>query len=832
VGSWGGGGVGGGTSRDGGDWSASRWGEGWDSLSGTDTPSESSTGWGGGGALALGGALAGAAGALTLASGRPDQRWEVDPAAEARERTLYIAQCPDDVTDEAIRFHWRELGEAAIVSIRWNNAGGMFQGNGMIEFATKELAERASQYAAVPVGEVACLHRLLNRLHMEVDDGDMALRDARTLFHGRCPDSITDDHFLTHYAPLGPDAVQGIRWGTHRDGRFKGFGFVEFKTVDLALAAMELPPLTVDGTPVVRERNGTGGKVSLSLKKARERAAALLYDDQRPRGAQQWGPSTAPFTRDLSHRLRYKTRPPGEAQAFLGQHALTVERGLITPLLEFDEVDFGPEVDTYLRGRFQRPTPLQSLVWPAMLSGRDVIAVAPDGSGKTLAYALPALAHALAQGLAGECRGPSVLIITPAVETVLQIYRDLERFEKPLGLRIGVAHGGADPAATRYIQATKLVSGCELLVATPGRLLDFVERGVTPLDRTTLVILDDGPELLTRKMRPQTEGVFGSIRPDRQTVVVAPFMSVRIQRDVEQLMTNPLKVVLGKASYPAVRPNIVQRFLFPRGDRQDREDMLVDVMREVQQCYYGENSRMLIYMNSKAYLKGIVRGLNPLFHDRVQGVAEGVTQLDRVATLAALNMNPMGIVAATDVVSRVWEIEELRVVINFELPEDVGTYIDRINHLGGDGRPGLAISFFTETDEHLAPDLVRVLRECQQEVPVELLDIAARANDYVGGLGDTRWRRSEPPPTGPKRNYTFGGPDNYRRLVRKTVWPEKSDKDFAWPFGDAYADPEAEKEEQWRKRFDSETWVPMNGFQLAGHEGSYTDGGQPWTSDY
>merc|ERR1712167_221408 len=201
----------------------------------------------------------------------------------------------------------------------------------------------------------------------------------------------------------------------------------------------------------------------------------------------------------------------------MGEKQMTVTGNNIPdPLRSFGECTFPKAfMDRFASMGFQSPTPVQSQGWPMALTGRDIVCIAETGSGKTLGFVLPALVHINAQPATKRGDGPIALVVAPTRELACQIEGEATRFAQPLGLTMCCVYGGAP----KHPQLQKLRGGVDMIIATPGRLLDFIERRDTNLDRTTFVIFDEADRMLDMGFEPQIRMILGQVRPDRQMLM-------------------------------------------------------------------------------------------------------------------------------------------------------------------------------------------------------------------------------------------------------------------------------------------------------------------------
>lgn len=390
------------------------------------------------------------------------------------------------------------------------------------------------------------------------------------------------------------------------------------------------------------------------------------------------------------------------------------------PVQSFEHINL-PEsmkADIELAG-FMKPTPIQAVGWPLALSGRDMVGVAQTGSGKTLAYLLPALVHIAAQPPLSEGEGPIGLVMAPTRELAMQIQSEVVRFTHASNLRNIAVFGGV----SRYGQAAGLRRGIEICIATPGRLLDFLESGTTNLKRVTYLVLDEADRMLDMGFEPQIRKVVGQIRPDRQTLMWSATWPSEIQRLARDFCrADPLKLTIGKQEL-TVNANIEQQIeVLPEHDKRDR---FLDWIKT--NTIQGE--KVLVFTETKRGADALCRDLQylQLSADVIHG---GKHQRQRDRTLADFRAGRTNIVVATDVAQRGLDIENMAYVVNYDVPKTHEDYIHRIGRTGRADAKGTALTFFHA--DVLTPDMVRMARNISKSMqdvgqtpPRELLELAS-----------------------------------------------------------------------------------------------------------
>ena len=345
-------------------------------------------------------------------------------------------------------------------------------------------------------------------------------------------------------------------------------------------------------------------------------------------------------------------------------------------------------LDVIHRAGFKAPTPIQSQGWPMALSGRDVVGIAATGSGKTLAFILPAIIHIRAQPMLRPGDGPICLVLSPTRELANQTQEECARFGSSSGIRNTCVYGGVP----RRNQANDLRRGAEIVIATPGRLLDFLESGVTNLRRVTYLVMDEADRMLDMGFEPQIRKIVSQIRPDRQTLMWSATWPKEVQALARDFLTNPIQVNIGSLDLKVT--DHVKQVIKCVTEGQKLDETL-KILRSK-----NPESRCIIFTQSKRGADELTRtlrqrGFNAL---AIHGDKE---QRERDFVLHEFKSGRVTIMVATDVASRGLDVKDIRVVINYDFPSCVEDYIHRVGRAGrktADGySEGMAVSFFTDT---------------------------------------------------------------------------------------------------------------------------------------
>ncbi|KAI5003003.1 DEAD-box ATP-dependent RNA helicase 30 [Hordeum vulgare subsp. vulgare] len=401
---------------------------------------------------------------------------------------------------------------------------------------------------------------------------------------------------------------------------------------------------------------------------------------------------------------------------------ITVEgREVPKPIRFFHEANF-PDycMQAIAKSGFVEPTPIQAQGWPMALKGRDVIGIAETGSGKTLSYILPGLVHVGAQPRLEQGDGPIVLILAPTRELAVQIQAEATKFGSYSRTRSTCIYGGAPKGP----QIRDLRRGVEIVIATPGRLIDMLEAGHTNLRRVTYLVLDEADRMLDMGFEPQIRKILAQIRPDRQTLYWSATWPREVETLARQFLQNPYKVMIGTAELKA--NHSIQQIVEVISDHEKYprlSKLLSDLM---------DGSRILIFFQTKKECDKVTRQL------RMDGwpalsIHGDKAQSERDYVLAEFKNGKSPIMAATDVAARGLDVKDIKCVINFDFPTTIEDYIHRIGRTGRAGATGMAFTFFTHSNSKYSRNLVKILREAGQVVNPALEAMSKSAGSMGGG---------------------------------------------------------------------------------------------------
>ncbi|CAL9760940.1 unnamed protein product [Musa acuminata subsp. burmannicoides] len=424
------------------------------------------------------------------------------------------------------------------------------------------------------------------------------------------------------------------------------------------------------------------------------------------------------------------------------------------PVNTFAEIDLGDALNENIRRcKYVKPTPVQRHAIPISLAGRDLMACAQTGSGKTAAFCFPIISGIMSGPPGPRQRGsrtsyPLALILSPTRELSVQIHEEARKFAYQTGVRVVVAYGGAPINQ----QLRDLERGVDILVATPGRLVDMLERARVSLQHIKYLALDEADRMLDMGFEPQIRRIVEQMdmpsRGQRQTMLFSATFPKEIQRLASDFLYSYIFLAVGRVG--SSTDLIVQRVEFVLDS--DKRSHLMDLLHAQRDSgAHGKQALTLVFVETK-------RGADSLEHWLCMNGFPATTihgdrsQQEREHALRTFKSGATPILVATDVAARGLDIPHVAHVINFDLPNDIDDYVHRIGRTGRAGNSGLATAFFNESNASLARSLSELMQEANQEVPQWLSRYAAARSH--GGGGGGRNRRSG----GPR----FGGRD-FRR---------------------------------------------------------------------
>ncbi|XP_069030959.1 probable ATP-dependent RNA helicase DDX46 isoform X1 [Embiotoca jacksoni] len=358
---------------------------------------------------------------------------------------------------------------------------------------------------------------------------------------------------------------------------------------------------------------------------------------------------------------------------------------------------------------YEKPTPIQAQAIPAIMSGRDLIGIAKTGSGKTIAFLLPMFRHIMDQRPLEESEGPITVIMTPTRELALQITKECKKFSKPLGLRVVCVYGGTGISE----QIAELKRGAEIIVCTPGRMIDMLGANsgrVTNLRRVTYVVLDEADRMFDMGFEPQVMRIVDNVRPDRQTVMFSATFPRAMEALARRILSKPLEIQVGGRS--VVCSDVEQHVLVIEEDKKFLK--LLEILG-----HYQEKGSVIIFVDKQEHADALLKDLMKASYP-CMSLHGGIDQYDRDSIINDFKNGACRLMVATSVAARGLDVKQLILVINYNCPNHYEDYVHRAGRTGRAGNKGFAYTFITDDQARYAGDILKALELSGSPVPPEL----------------------------------------------------------------------------------------------------------------
>ena len=396
------------------------------------------------------------------------------------------------------------------------------------------------------------------------------------------------------------------------------------------------------------------------------------------------------------------------------------------PVQKWSQCGLGVQtMDVIEKLGYEKPSAIQSQAIPSVMSGRDVIGVAKTGSGKTIAFLLPMFRHIKDQRSLDTLDGPVGLIMTPTRELATQIHKECKPFLKALNLRAVCAYGGAPIKE----QIADLKRGAEIIVCTPGRMIDLLAANsgrVTNLRRVTYVVLDEADRMFDMGFEPQVMKILANIRPDRQTVLFSATFPRQMEALARKTLAKPIEIVVGGRS--VVAPEITQ--IVEVRSEESKFIRLLELLGNLYEHDNNEDDRALIFVDRQESADGLLKDLMRKGYP-CMSIHGGKDQIDRDSTIDDFKAGVVPIMIATSVAARGLDVKQLKLVVNYDAPNHLEDYVHRAGRTGRAGNTGTAVTFITEDQERYSLDIAKALRQSGQDVPEELQKLVNRFIEKV-----------------------------------------------------------------------------------------------------
>ncbi|MDD4747865.1 MAG: DEAD/DEAH box helicase [Salinivirgaceae bacterium] len=355
---------------------------------------------------------------------------------------------------------------------------------------------------------------------------------------------------------------------------------------------------------------------------------------------------------------------------------------------------------------YEHPTPIQAKAFPIIMSGQNVIGIAQTGTGKTFAYLLPLLR----QLTFSKQKDPRILILAPTRVLVLQILNEVRKLTKYTSFRSVGVYGGTSLSS----QKQTVYDGMDILVATPGRLMDLSLTGVLRLKSVQKLVIDEVDEMLSLGFRSQIKRVLDLLPEKRQTLMFSATLTDDVEALINDTIVNPIKVEISSHGTPLEQ---IEQNLYFVPNFNTKINLFEHLFND------GIDSlKILVFVDSKKSADRVFDRINKMYPDQVGVIHSNKAQNTREATITKFKDDTFRILIATDIIALGMDFPDITHVVNFEIPEVAGDYIHRIGRTGRADRKGISISFSTSNDVERIANIESIMKTSipVHEVPQEI----------------------------------------------------------------------------------------------------------------
>ena len=387
---------------------------------------------------------------------------------------------------------------------------------------------------------------------------------------------------------------------------------------------------------------------------------------------------------------------------------------------------------------YEEPTPVQVAAIPPLLAGRDVLAQAATGTGKTAAFALPLL-HRVTPDAPAATR-ITAMILVPTRELAMQVSEAVHRYGKVLGVHVLPIYGGAPMSA----QIRSLRRGVDVVVATPGRALDHLRRGTLALSSLRVLVLDEADEMLDMGFADDLEAILAATPAEKQTALFSATLPPRIDAIVRSHLEDPVTVAVDRAVRRGGTPADVRQvaYVVPRAQKMAALGRVLDIEHPVS---------AIVFCRTRLEVDELAETLTARGH-RAEALHGGLAQEQRDRVMQRFRARKTDLLIATDVAARGLDVQHVSHVVNYDVPVAADAYVHRIGRTGRAGRAGVAITLAEPREHRMLRNIERVTKQRIEIVPVPTVD-------------DLRARRREVARAALRDTILAGGLDPYRGVV-------------------------------------------------------------------
>ncbi|KAI1419290.1 P-loop containing nucleoside triphosphate hydrolase protein [Xylaria sp. FL1777] len=471
-----------------------------------------------------------------------------------------------------------------------------------------------------------------------------------------------------------------------------------------------------EGEGVIEETKAKKGKKEKKDKKEKKNKKEQDHDGDAATNGLANRHQESHTSNDKNGTTTSPSVPESEISIFLSTHQITVidplSDRLHHPIMKFSQLPPSKLTAKNPFAAFKAPTPIQAASWPFGLSGRDIVGVAETGSGKTIAFGLPLVNAVLDMPNTKGSGRIRAVVVSPTRELAMQTNEELSKLADHVGLKTVCVYGGASKDDQRH-----LLKKADIIVATPGRLKDFLEEGAVKLDNAKFVVLDEADRMLDKGFEDDIKRIIGCTpkKEERQTLMFTATWPQSVQALALSFMLSPVRIQIGGNESGDLQANTRIEQRVEVVEQRAKEGRLLQLLKA-----HPKNERVLVFC---LYKKEATRVENFLQQRgiKVVGIHGDLKQEQRTRSLEAFKSGQTPVLVATDVAARGLDIPEVKLVINCTFPLTIEDYVHRIGRTGRAGKTGQAITLFTEHDKAHSGELVNILKAAGQPIPEELL---------------------------------------------------------------------------------------------------------------
>lgn len=381
---------------------------------------------------------------------------------------------------------------------------------------------------------------------------------------------------------------------------------------------------------------------------------------------------------------------------------------------------------------FTTPTPIQEKAFPEIMSGKDMVGIAQTGTGKTFAYLLPILK----QLTYSEQKHPRILIIVPTRELVVQVVDELKSLTPYINVRFAGVYGGTNLNKQKQL----VYQGQDILVATPGRLLDLALDGILKLKQIQKLVIDEVDEMMNLGFRPQLITLLDLLPKNRQSIMFSATLTKEVNDILGQFFKTPKKIEIATSGSPL---DTIKQLAYPIPNFYTKLNFLVELLKD-QETF----NKVLVFAKNKKQANILYEELEILLPGKTDVIHSNKTQNYRLRSVKNFEMGFFKVLVATDIIARGLDLTNVTHVINFDIPKEPENYIHRIGRTGRAEQEGTAISFFTEEEADYLGEIEFLMNK-----EIEVLDLPETVEISTNLIGE-EMPKVEPEKTGKKKTIT------------------------------------------------------------------------------